>query len=114
MIPNQRHAFVTGSRVYGKPHADSDVDFVVRCSMYEARELAELLEVNLEESESYEEQSIQFRVGKLNLILCTTDKRFDAWAKGTGELFGRALQGETISREEACAHFAKLFAGEKP
>ena len=110
-------AFLTGSHAYGTPHEDSDVDLVVRCDHATMITLVALfaptrLEEQERKKESGDGDTHQFRIGKLNLIICTTDARFEAWKKGTATLQVIA----PVTREQACKMFAKLFetAKEKP
>lgn len=100
-------AFITGSHAYGTPHEKSDVDLVVRCDESTMLKLVELCAPALldEEPKSGDGETHQFKVGKFNLIMCTTDARFEAWKKGTATLQVIA----PVTREQACKMFAKLF-----
>jgi predicted nucleotidyltransferase len=66
------NAFITGSRAYGTPRRNSDIDLVIRCD----EATADLLK-----SLSDEEDLVVFR--NLNLILCTSDEDFAVWKHGT-------------------------------
>jgi hypothetical protein len=91
-------AFLTGSRAYGTPRPDSDVDLVVCVSKDEAAKLREL-------SDDPDARSVRF--GRLNLVICTDRKLWDAWALGTDELKARA----PVTRDEAkrvLSHYRQL------
>lgn len=89
-------AFITGSRRYGTPGQDSDIDLVVRCDDDTANMLFDL---------SDQEGSCQtIRFGLLNLIVCTSDSTFAKWKQGTEELAAKA----PVTREEAVATFKRL------
>lgn len=97
-------AFLTGSQVYGIPREDSDVDLVVLMEPEQAAELADAMGVEVEREQVGRYPSLQFTVGKLNLIVEADPALFDVWAKGTRLLLDRA----PVTREEAVAEFAKL------
>lgn len=94
-------SFLTGSRAYGKPRPDSDIDLVMRiCS----DDLDKLKCSGVCDSfyDYPENDGSSLKFGKLNLICVTTDVKFEAWAEGTVNLIARA----PVSREDAIAHFA--------
>lgn len=68
------NAFLTGSRAYGEPRPDSDVDLVIQCDESTAKLLMKLSE---------DTGAIKF--GQLNILACTTKAEYRAWAKGTEE-----------------------------
>lgn len=88
------NAFITGSRTYGKPRPDSDIDLVIRVTPEEADTLREM-------SQSKGEP---VRYGRLNLILCTTDIEYAMWNVGTEQI---KLRGPH-TREEAKEVFDSL------
>lgn len=86
-------AFITGSRAYGNPRPDSDIDLVVR--MDEAT-LAILRLLN----ESGNDNVIRF--GNLNIIPALSDADYAVWVVGTKQLIRRKeCFGESISRDDA-------------
>jgi Nucleotidyltransferase domain len=101
-------AFLTGSRAYGTPRIDSDIDLVIFTDV----ETAGLLQVwgAVENAapqgsdEGSDEVYGPIRFGKLNLIVCTSEEAYRAWVDGTAELKKRA----PCSREEAKTVFLKL------
>lgn len=101
-------AFVTGSHAYGAPHAESDVDLVVRATQATANKLLVSL-FAADEGKDYGEGSLCFRAGSLNVIVCLTDERFASWLEGTKALMSL---GRPVSRDEAVDHFKGLFAKE--
>lgn len=95
-------AFLTGSRAYGVPRADSDVDVVVRMP----REAVDLLiksGVADVVHDFPQNNNASFRFGKMNLICCTSDKRFEKWVRGTAVLQSRA----PVTRDAAIEVFEK-------
>ena len=75
------NAFLVGSRVYGEPREDSDIDLVVRMSpedAYQLRRLADPIRQN--------DPMGVVRYGKLNLVVCETDALFEAWVDGFDEV----------------------------
>jgi predicted nucleotidyltransferase len=94
-------SFLTGSRVYGTPRQDSDIDLVVLVSEGDLIALSKLAD-ELKDLESpggaYYEDGTSLRFGKLNLLCVTEEKHFDVWRKGTEELMLIA----PVTREHAC------------
>lgn len=83
-------AFLTGSRVYGSPREDSDIDLVVFCSEHTRK--------TLEKHKDGGHAINAVRFGKLNLILCDSKPDYDAWQVGTLALQAR---GKSVDRETA-------------
>ena len=81
------HAFITGSRAYGKHTSKSDIDLVIRVRPDMANKLRAL---------SDSEDNVRF--GKLNLILCETDTEYAVWRMGTSQLM---LDGTAHHKREA-------------
>jgi hypothetical protein len=85
------NAFLTGSRAYGLPSAESDTDIVV---LVDGVTMDALLAMtvgtrenpDLREQCSGDESSMSFRFGKLNLIATTNPREFNAWHEGTQQL----------------------------
>ena len=114
----------TGSRVYGNPRPESDVDFIVLIE--DPIELV-LLEMVGEETDDYaykpERSSLadvpngvtspapiggitkSIRIGRMNILVCTKLEQFDAWKTGT-ELLTRI---KPVDREYAVNTFKRLF-----
>jgi hypothetical protein len=91
------NAFLTGSRVYGRPGPNSDIDLVVRVDPTTARHIRRLQGVAMSEP-------TPIRFGKLNLILCETDEQYEVWAKGTAEMIASK---QTFDKVAAKAVFDK-------
>jgi len=68
-------AFLTGSYVYGRPKAKSDIDLVV---------FADEHTNSLLQKFSDTERTIRF--GKLNIILCVDENEYNAWKITTERL----------------------------
>ena len=102
-------ALLTGSRAYGTPREDSDVDLVIRvrdaATLAAIREAADPVMPN--QGHSARAGRSSFRFGDLNLIVCHTDAEYAVWAAGTAELVDRA----PVAREEAVAVFKRLRGG---
>lgn len=105
--PIQTSAIVTGSRRYGTPRPDSDVDLVVL--MEDSETLGLLAGGADEEPRDYDSRfGWPFRFGRLNLIVCTRIEQWEAWNEGTRSLVARSAKGETITRDMAVATFRGL------
>lgn len=92
-------AFLTGSREYGTPRLDSDIDLVIYCNEKVARLL-------VAEREQTEPASKAIRFGKLNLIVCIEKPVYDAWNVGTTALKSR---GHSVDRETAKTLFQSIL-----
>lgn len=104
-VPGNTTSFLTGSRVYGTPTDESDIDLVVRMNDGDIEDLKMLCGEDLHE---YGGEHCSLHFGTLNLIICADDMRFESWRKGTEELIRRA----PVTREEAVEHFQSLFEEE--
>ena len=91
--------FLTGSRCYGIPRDDSDVDIVISVDENDCRDRDMFKEIrNLaDEIKEYSELSASFRFGSLNLIVTRDAHQYAAWLEGTAELRGR----RPVDRETA-------------
>lgn len=85
-------SFLTGSHVYGRPTAKSNIDLVI---------MAEDTAISLLQDQS-ESLGQTIRFGKLNIILCQSQKEYDAWKTTTERL-------EKVHRETG-AIFDKIAA----
>ena len=94
------HSFITGSRAYGTPRPDSDIDLVVLVS---PDDLAKLVELSDKQSDfghpggEHYEDGCFLRFGPLNLICVTDQTHFETWKKGTDELIAK----KPVTRDEA-------------
>lgn len=80
-------SFITGSRAYGKPCPDSDVDLVIRCDEGLSEFLRSVCDISETRAEAtYHGRPCQIRFGRLNIIDCNTDEEFAAWKLGTSRL----------------------------
>lgn len=92
------NAFLTGSRAYGLPTDKSDIDLVAYVDQRTFDVLVDLLgDPNPNPQSGGNDVSASIRVGKLNLILHTSENAFNAWQEGTDELIARS----PVTREEA-------------
>lgn len=85
-------AFITGSRAYGTPREDSDIDLAI---LIDADEGDILWKAGAVEGEK------TCRFGCLNLIIFNSESRFERWAQVTNDLRAR----RPVSRDEAIAAF---------
>lgn len=80
-------SFLTGSRVYGIPHEDSDIDLVVffenRTTYWQLSEFAEPIHPNNHPSASDEEAYPSLRFDSLNIIPVFESELYEAWKSGT-------------------------------
>jgi hypothetical protein len=112
MILGRLMSFVTGSRKYGTPKPDSDVDLIVFVSKADLEILAALADPETLEDRSapafqasdYDPMSKPLRFGKLNLICVTDPAQYDAWRAGTERL----SREQPVTREAAVALLSKL------
>ena len=88
-------AFLTGSRVYGTPREDSDLDLVVFVDEDTKKALRAMSDSNT-----------KLMYGGLNLIAVTTKAEYDAWYKGTDILKNRP---DPVKKAEACEVFDALL-----
>lgn len=93
--------FITGSQVYGKPTAESDIDLVIYCDNFET---AKILGLN------YTEKGVApIRYEHLNLIICDSLESYWAWKHGTDDLIAHFRKtNEPIDKVRAKAHFDKI------
>lgn len=110
--------FLTGSRVYGKPSEDSDIDLVIQLSYYELDQLKKLADAHdVIDDSCAGPDSASLIFGKLNLICCTTDDSFAVWKVGTKRC--EDIKRDThkpVLREKAKSIFRKLrekYLGDK-
>lgn len=90
-----KEALLAGSRAYGTPREDSDIDLVIYCS----EEVKKLL---LEHSDNEHPRVISF--GKLNILACTTNEEYAVWKSGIQTLKEKG----PVDRETAKNHFKRL------
>jgi len=97
------NAFLTGSRVYGAPRKDSDIDLVVRVTPGLRCQLEEL-----SDTPGKINGITVIRFGRLNIIACDDDRQFAAWKFGTADLqLCRQFDGP-VAKEEAKKTFDQI------
>ena len=105
------NAFLTGSRVYGRPREDSDWDLAVRCDKETAQRLAAVSDMESPDQSDSEYSAtsacIPVRFGVLNLLLCVTDESFAEFVLGTVDCIraGCGMVGG-LSKEDSIETFA--------
>lgn len=100
-------AFLTGSRAYGTPREDSDVDLVIR--VRDAATLAAIIEAADPTDATNKPSAVgfrtaSFRFGTLNLIIAHTDRQYADWRDGTATLIAE----KPVTRERAVEVFSEL------
>lgn len=103
-IPNATMPILTGSRVYGIPRDDSDIDLVLLVDP----DTSDVLWEEAQGGKVSVPKSVRF--GILNLILETSPAKFAAWKEGTEYLSSIGA----VTRDVAVEHFKSLFAKIKP
>jgi predicted nucleotidyltransferase len=112
MQPKHTYAFLTGSRVYGVPNKDSDVDLVIL--VRDPKEAEKIASLGYRDTEATEYQcglGVSVRFGNLNLIVLTDPRLYEVWREGTRILKRKECKYGLVTREEACALFNKLKKG---
>lgn len=104
-------AFLTGSRIYGQPRPDSDIDLVVRCDQELVDRLCEefpdanchtAVHVDDPNAEYPPEVSHAFRFGSLNLILVVSDTAYESWKAARDECIAAMMKKRNgITRDKA-------------
>lgn len=100
----ERSGFVTGSRAYGTPREDSDIDLVVLITEQQLGKLVASCAIGETKNTTYNGDKTILRFGRLNLFCMTSFVRYDLWKKGTDELIAR----RPVTRQEAKDLFIKL------
>lgn len=95
-------AFVTGSRAYGTPRPDSDVDLVILTS---ADDMKLLCAVSTCFDDSYDGSSASLRFGDLNLLVFCDEELFNAWRNTHAELCAM----KPVTRDLAIAAFKRAI-----
>lgn len=94
-------AHITGSRAYGVPKADSDIDLVVLVSDEDYNKLLD----RADSIGSKTEHGLSIRFGCLNVIVTTDEKEYHQWANGTAFLKSIA----PVSKDIAILMFERFF-----
>lgn len=89
--------FITGSRAYGTPTEDSDIDLVLP-----PNGKTNFQAIMIQYSDN---QDLPITYGKLNLILTNEPKQWELWLQATNELIEQA----PVTRDFAIAYITKLF-----
>lgn len=108
-LVHKRPPFLTGSRRYGTPRDNSDLDLVVFLPEVQAEELRIAREQvgGFFDGAYVDIQS--YRFGALNLIVCTEEREYDYWKECTEECC-RVVEerGSRLDRYETLEIFKKL------
>lgn len=112
-------AFLTGSRVYGSPRGNSDIDLVVFLTPRELEELRQVADSSDEDRIDKKDSdggpqfmngpAASLRFGKLNLICVTDPLAYAVWLNGTKILTREAEKSSgPVLRPVAIAFFEAL------
>jgi len=105
--------FLTGSRVYGKPNIDSDIDLVILMDEMEAFDLAARSDKppSTEAAIHYcKEGILMLRFGELNLIVCTDERYYSAWKLATQKAYTKCDEiGMGLDRADSVRIFQDIF-----
>lgn len=95
-------SFITGSRDYGSPTANSDIDLVILVSKEDAEFLKRQSDLG----------NLPTKFGKLNLIIADNENDFNIWfmARELCRKAARKTPENKISRSKAVEIHRKLFA----
>lgn len=105
-------AFVTGSRKYGKPRKDSDIDLVVFVESNADIMLLDHMKVDRKQARlvsmtADEDNGLHiYRFGDLNLMAVTNEKWYQVWKDATEECSNRE-DAVTLTREQAVEIFKR-------
>lgn len=94
-------SFLTGSRVYGTPRPDSDIDLVVLVTEEDLARLREVGTVRPQHTGYNTFESCSLYFGNLNLIAVTKPDEYTAWLIGTNNLRDHA----PVTRAQAVQEF---------
>lgn len=95
-------AFLTGSRAYGRPTPDSDIDLVVFITEADLEMLTEQSDnkgqITCDDPDYLANMKAHsLRFGNLNLLCCTDEKSHAVWREGTRTLKAK----KPVTREDA-------------
>lgn len=93
-------AFITGSRAYGTPRPDSDIDLVIKCSH---DDLVLLNSFGGKSTWNPNNVSANLHFDNLNIIAISSDIVYEAWRLTNEEL----LKRKPVTRETAKTEFKK-------
>lgn len=86
--------FLTGSRLYGTPRSDSDIDVVMLFDLEDVKQLS-----GHGDDEKFYGDSRHVRLGDVNIIAMSDRKTFDAWREAAVELYNN----RPVTRDQAVA-----------
>lgn len=96
-------SYITGSRAYGFPREDSDIDLVICASNYDVRRLWQL--------SRHFEGNKACTFGKLNLVLFDCENKIDmARYERWTEVNKRLVASQPVTKEKAIAAFRSADA----
>lgn len=106
-----RH-FLTGSRVYGTPGPNSDTDMVIlSLDPEEVKTLESTCDTVCSDVRYGDCELVIRRFGTLNLIICTSDKQYEAWEDATFEATELSKNlGRGLTRSESIRVFQEVLS----
>ena len=102
----------TGSRVYGRPKKDSDLDIVILCNDEEARLLNLVCDKEKQRTANYPEGSFNLYFGNLNIIVTTDEGTFNSWKEGTQLLKDMSDYNEIVTKKIAIKVLERFGVGQ--
>lgn len=110
-LPPKNAAFLTGSRAYGIPKENSDIDVVILITKEALSKIFEYGPVTPDDAHyGSAETGVSLRIGNLQLIFVASQAQYDAWLKGTKELKAKS----PVTRDEAIEHFKQYWSTLNP
>ena len=101
-----RIPFFTGSRVYGKPTDESDLDIVMLVSELDREVLKEFGSLNRDHKVG---EDLSVRFGMLNVIIVINEQEYDAWRDATDNLFTMSVESGPVGRDEVVLEIDKQY-----
>lgn len=101
------NAFITGSRAYGVPRFDSDLDVVLLIEDADTRgHFIQHADSILGQSAGDQNDlaTLSVKCGTVNFIICKSKEQFDLWKRGTDDL----LKNRPVLRQQAIEYFNAL------
>jgi len=92
-------AFITGSRAYGTPREDSDLDLAILVSEKDLKQLETIADKEPDKKPRYDDPTYgnSLRFGQLNLVCMLDSDEYEHWKEITQKL----IEIKPVTRKEA-------------